>query len=108
MSGDALSGWSVEVPNLPSGEELTVGVSTTLDPSLAAPRETWRGDLIALLLMIPMTLGTIIAMWRYEYFYYRKRPIIAEYEPYEGVEPMFAGVLLDDHCGVGLSFHGEG
>ncbi len=100
MSGDATSGWSVEVPNLPSGEELTVGVSTSLDPALAVSKETWRTDLIALLLMIPMTFGTIIAMWRYEYFYYRRRPIIAEYEPYEGVEPMFAGTLLDDQLGA--------
>jgi len=100
MSGDATSGWSVEVTNLPSGEELTVGVGTNLDPALAAPKETWRTDLIALLLMIPMSIGAIIAMWRYEYFYYRKRPIIAEYEPYEGVEPMFAGTLLDDQLGA--------
>ncbi len=75
-------------------------MSTNLDPALAAPKETWRTDLIALLLMIPMSIGTIIAMWRYEYFYYRKRPIIAEYEPYEGVEPMFAGTLLDDQLGA--------
>lgn len=100
MSVDETGRWSTAVSDLASGDELTVGVSTTLDPALAAPKETYRTDLIALLLMIPMTIGTIIAMWRYEYFYYRKRPIIAEYEPYEGVEPMFAGVLLDDQLGA--------
>jgi uncharacterized membrane protein YgcG len=99
MNSD-VGGWSVVVPNLPSGEELTVGVSTTLDPSVAVTKEIWRTDLIALLLMIPMALGAIIAMYRYEYFYYRRRPIIAEYEPYEGIEPMFAGTLLDDNLGA--------
>lgn len=99
MTGSSADGWSTSINNLYAGQELTVGVKTTIGADMAKPKETWRTDLIALLLLIPIAIWTFIAIWRYEYFYYRRRPVIAEYEPYDGVEPMFAGVLLDDNLG---------
>ncbi len=92
--------WSTSYDNLASGHELTVGIETSLPASKAALVEVWRTDLFALLAFIPLTVLTMVMAWRYEYFYYRRQPVIAQYEPYEGVEPMFAGVLLDDNLGA--------
>ncbi len=100
ITKDEEGSWSTSVPGLFPGQELTVGISADLDPALVVPQETWRTDLSALVLRIPLSIWTFVAMWRYEYFHYRRRPVIAEYEPYEDVEPMFDGVLLDDQLGA--------
>lgn len=76
-------------------EGMTVAQALNHDLVAHDVRERFK----ALLLVIPLLLlGVLGAAWRtyrYKTEYKTDAPIIAQYEPYPGVKPMYAGVLLD-------------
>lgn len=81
----------------PLGPKEGMTVAQTLNHDAVAHNVHER--LRVLLFVIPlMLLGVVWALWRtyrYKTEYRTRAPIIAQYEPYPGVKPMYAGVLLD-------------
>jgi uncharacterized membrane protein len=78
------------------GQELTIAVAFpagTVDRLILEELET----VLFMLVTIALTLlATVVSIMRYHGYHHRRRTVIAEYEPYEGIEPMFAGALIDD------------
>lgn len=87
---------SYTTSNLPAGAGVTVAVmlDASLLPVVIHEQINFAPFLLGLFVLI--FLGTLVHLWRYERYYHTRRPVIAEYEPYPGVEPMMAGVLTDD------------
>ncbi len=100
-STDPDKNWSFSAKQMHPGTEVTIAVGFTkgsILPIVAIEKSILVAYFLSLLfLLYPIFLIYIlIRSRRYKYFYYFKRPIIAEYEPYSDVEPMMSGVLIDD------------
>ncbi|MCA9367704.1 DUF2207 domain-containing protein [Candidatus Kaiserbacteria bacterium] len=80
---------------LQPGEGLTIGQAVSLSkPATVIEHINWLpfvlgGFLVALVSML-------ISLLRWKYHYRTTPSIIAQYEPFEGAQPMFTGVLFDN------------
>lgn len=87
---------SYKVINLQAGSGVTAAAllkSSNL-PTVVKERVNYVPIILGFGLMA--LLWVLISAWRYRKHYHKDRPVIAEYEPYPGVEPMMAGTLIDD------------
>jgi hypothetical protein len=81
--------------NFGPGEGLTL--AQALDRSKIAIDIRERYKLFAITLVVVLTAvgGLGVALYRYKTKFKTDKPIIPQYEPYEGVKPMYMGYLFD-------------
>lgn len=85
-----------EFHNLTAGSGVTVAVllkSSNL-PTVIKEKTNFAPFVVVFFLIA--LVGVLINGILYKRQYHKSRPVIAEYEPYPGVEPMMAGALIDD------------
>jgi hypothetical protein len=95
MSVDDAGVVRFETSDLAPGEGMTI--AQALDP-VAIPRDVRERLAIEWLFPLIVLLSLLVGGWKvYQYKTAHKtgRTIIAEYEPYPGVKPMYAGMLMD-------------
>ncbi len=88
--------YTVHATTLRPGEELTIAVALPPEAVAKTVFESLRLELLFLPLMFFIVGSTLIALHRYRRQYDDGATIVVEYEPYAEVEPMMAGILLDN------------
>ena len=76
-------------------EEVTIALGLNPDVVALSVREELRMVWFMLVAGIILLLGGIYTIYRLRTAHYRNVPVIAQYEPYEDVRPMYAGMLID-------------
>jgi uncharacterized membrane protein YgcG len=94
--GDADSRVNFSVRGLDSGEGVTFGVGFGVSAMPVVVHESVQFWILICLGLGVGLLYTIIQGRRYKYAFYKNDPIIAQYEPFAAIEPMYAGALIDD------------
>ena len=83
------------VAPLDPGEGMTVAQALVHDAVAHDVREQFRTWVLLIPLLLLGFVGALWRAYRYKTEYRTDAPIIAQYEPYPDVKPMYAGVLLD-------------
>lgn len=81
--------------NLEAYEGLTIAQSLKANATKVVKRESYNWVLFFVGIFVLGVLGGIIALWRYKTKYKTHKTVVAQYEPYNGVLPMYTGVLVD-------------
>ncbi len=76
-------------------ETLTIGQSVVPTAVATLVRTEWRLALILVPVWLLMVGGIVAAFYRRQVFNRPVAPIIAQYEPYPGLLPMYTGVVFD-------------
>lgn len=87
--------WTFTAENLTPGEGMTIAqeVDSTMVAEMVIEEGRW------VLIVVPLALAALMvlvyAIYRRQTYYKPDQPIIAQYEPYAGLLPMYTGVIFD-------------
>lgn len=83
------------VAPLKPGEGMTVAQSLEYGKVAYDVEEQFRTSLVLIPLLLLLILVSVWRVYKYKTKFKTDGPIIPEYEPYPGVKPMYAGLLMD-------------
>jgi uncharacterized membrane protein len=81
--------------NLNPGEGLTVAQAVNRSVITHDVRERYKLGMLVLIVLPVLFVWILYMLYRYKTEFKTGDPIIPQYEPYEGVKPMYAGYLFD-------------